>query len=83
MYVTPLQALLQKLSPVDSRGQYIAASNAIDTVLEVGGIGLFFLLRNIGVGSQEIFYLVVLVAGLTMALFMVRIRPHIHKPEWN
>ena len=56
LYVTPLQALLQKLSPVDSRGQYIAASNAIDTVLEVGGIGLFFLLRNIGVGSQEIFY---------------------------
>ena len=83
LYVTPLQALLQKLSPVDSRGQYIAASNAIDTVLEVGGIGLFFLLRNIGVGSQEIFYLVVLVAGLTMALFVVRIRPHIHKPEWN
>ena len=83
LYVTPLQALLQKLSPVDSRGQYIAASNAIDAVLEVGGVGLFYLLRNLGVGAQEIFYLVVLVAVLTMALFVTRIRPHIHKPAWN
>ena len=83
LYVTPLQALLQKLSPVDSRGQYIAASNAIDAVLEVGGVGLFYLLRNLGVGAQEIFYLVVLVAVLTMALFVARIRPHIHKPAWN
>ena len=83
LYVTPLQALLQKLSPAAARGQYIAASNAIDTVLEVLGIGLFFLLRNVGVGAQEIFYLVVLVAVATMTLFIMRIRPHIHKPEWN
>ena len=83
LYVTPLQALLQKLSPPDSRGQYIAASNAIDTVLEMIGIGLFFLLRNVGVGAQEIFYLVVLVAVATMTLFVLRIRPYIHKPEWN
>ena len=52
-------------------------------MLEVGGIGLFYLLRNLGVGAQEIFYLVVLVAVLTMALFVIRIRPHIHKPAWN
>jgi len=83
MYVTPLQALLQKLSPVDARGQYIAASNAIDTIWEVVAIGLFYLLRNVGVGSQEIFFLVVGVAGLTVALFVLKIQPHIHKPEWN
>lgn len=83
LYVTPLQALLQKLSPAAARGQYIATSNAIDTVLEIIGIGLFFLLRNVGVGAQEIFYLVVFVAMATMALFVLRIRPHIHKPEWN
>ena len=83
LYVTPLQALLQKLSPAMSRGQYIATSNAIDTVLEIIGIGLFYLLRNVGVGAQEIFYLVVLVAVATMTLFIMRIRPHIHKPEWN
>ena len=83
MYVTPLQALLQKLSPVDARGQYIAASNAIDTIWEVAAIGLFYLLRNVGVGSQEIFFLVVGVAGLTVALFVLKIQPHIHKPEWN
>lgn len=52
-------------------------------MLEVGGIGLFYLLRNLGVGAQEIFYLVVLVAVLTMTLFVIRIRPHIHKPAWN
>lgn len=83
MYVTPLQALLQKLSPVDARGQYIAASNAIDTVWEGTAIGLFYLLRNVGVGSQEIFFLVVGVAGLTVTLFVLKIQPHIHKPEWN
>ena len=83
MYVTPLQALLQKLSPVDARGQYIAASNAIDTVWEVCAIGLFYLLRNVGVGSQEIFFLVVGVAGLTVTLFVMKIQPHIHKPEWH
>jgi len=83
MYVTPLQALIQKLSPVDARGQYIAASNAIDTIWEVAAIGLFYLLRNVGVGSQEIFFLVVGVAGLTVALFVLKIQPHIHKPEWN
>ena len=83
MYITPLQALLQKLSPEDSRGQYIATSNAIDTILEIVAIGLFFLLRNIGVGSQEIFFLVAGIAAMTMVLFVLRIQPHIHKPEWN
>ena len=75
--------MLQKLSPAAARGQYIATSNAIDTVLEIIGIGFFFLLRNMGVGAQEIFYLVVFVALATMALFVMRIQPHIHKPEWN
>lgn len=83
MYVTPLQALLQKLSPEDSRGQYIAASNAIDTILEVVAIGLFFLLRNIGAGSQEIFFLVSGLAAMTIVLFVIRIQPQIHKPEWS
>ena len=83
MYVTPLQALLQKLSPEDFRGQYIAASNAIDTVLEIIAIGFFFLLRNIGIGSQEVFYLVAAMATITVILFIVKIKPHIHKPEWN
>ena len=83
MYVTPLQALLQKLSPEDSRGQYIAASNAIDTILEVVAIGLFFLLRNIGAGSQEIFFLMSGLAAMTIVLFVIRIQPQIHKPEWS
>ena len=83
MYITPLQALLQKLSPEDSRGQYIAASNAIDTILEVVAIGLFFLLRNIGAGSQEIFFLVSGLAAMAIVLFVIRIQPQIHKPEWS
>ncbi|MDP7010484.1 MAG: MFS transporter [Verrucomicrobiota bacterium] len=83
MFVTPIQALLQKLSPEDSRGQYIAASNAIDTVLEVVAIGLFFLLRNIGVGSQEIFIVVVGISVVAITLYSLKIRPHVHKPEWN
>jgi acyl-[acyl-carrier-protein]-phospholipid O-acyltransferase/long-chain-fatty-acid--[acyl-carrier-protein] ligase len=83
MYVIPLQSLIQKLSPADSRGQYIAASNAIDSVLELSGIGLFFLFRNLGVGSQEIFFLTAGVALLTTILFYWKIRAHIHKPEWH
>ncbi len=83
LYVIPLQALIQKLSPVDSRGQYIGASNAIDAVLEMGGTGLFFLMRQLGVGSQEIFFLTAAIALITVGLFYWRIRAHIHKPEWH
>ncbi len=83
LYVIPLQALIQKLSPIDSRGQYIGASNAIDAVLEIFGTGLFFLMRQLGVGSQEIFFSTAAIALLTVGLFYWRIRAHIHKPEWN
>ena len=83
LYVIPLQALIQKLSPTDSRGQYIGASNAIDAVLEMVGTGLFFLMRQLGVGSQEIFFSTAAIALLTVGLFYWRIRAHIHKPEWN
>ena len=83
LYVIPLQALIQKLSPPDSRGQYIGASNAIDAVLEMVGTGLFFLMRQLGVGSQEIFFSTAAIALLTVGLFYWRIRAHIHKPEWN
>ena len=83
MYVIPLQALIQKLSPVASRGQYIAASNAMDTVMNLCGIGSFFLLRNLGVQSQDIFFLTAFVAMTTSALFFWKIRQHINNPEWR
>jgi acyl-[acyl-carrier-protein]-phospholipid O-acyltransferase/long-chain-fatty-acid--[acyl-carrier-protein] ligase len=83
LYVIPLQALIQKLSPTDSRGQFIGASNAIDAVFEMVGTGLFFLMRQLGVGSQEIFFSTAAIALLTVGLFYWRIRAHIHKPEWN
>ena len=83
LYVIPLQALIQKLSPTNSRGQYIGASNAIDAVLEIIGTGLFFLMRQLGVGSQEIFFSTAAIALLPVGLFYWRIRAHIHKPEWN
>ena len=83
MYVIPLQALIQKLSPVDSRGQYIAASNAMDSVMNLCGIGSFFLLRNLGVQSQEIFFLTALLAMTTSAMFFWKIRQHINNPEWR
>jgi MFS family permease len=83
MYVIPLQALIQKLSPVASRGQYIAASNAMDSVMNLCGIGSFFLLRNLGVQSQEIFFLTAFVAMMTSAMFFWKIRQHINNPEWR
>jgi predicted MFS family arabinose efflux permease len=83
LYVIPLQALIQKLSPTDSRGQFIGASNAIDAVFEIVGTGLFFLMRQLGVGSQEIFFSTAAIALLTVGLFYWRIRAHIHKPEWR
>ena len=83
LYVIPLQALIQKLSPTDSRGQFIGASNAIDAVFEMVGTGLFFLMRQLGVGSQEIFFSTAAIALLTVGLFYWRIRAHIHKPEWR
>ncbi|MBC8325213.1 MAG: MFS transporter [Verrucomicrobia subdivision 3 bacterium] len=83
LYVIPLQALIQKLSPNDSRGQYIGASNAVDAVFEISGTGLFFLMRQLGVGSQEIFFSTAAIALFTVGLFYWRIRAHIHKTEWR
>ena len=83
LYVIPLQALIQKLSPTDSRGQFIGASNAIDAVFEIVGTGLFFLMRQLGVGSQEIFFATAAIALFTVGLFYWRLRAHIHKPEWR
>jgi len=83
MYVIPLQALIQKLSPVDSRGQYIAASNALDAVWNLTGIGSFFLLRNLGVQSQDIFFLTAFLAAVTAGMFFWKILAHIDDPEWR
>ena len=83
LYVVPLQALIQKLAPDDSRGRYIGTANAIDSVLEIGGIALFFVLRNAGMASQDIFYVGGAMGIMALGLFYWKIRRHLNDPEWR
>jgi len=83
LYVVPLQALIQKLAPDDARGRYIGTANAIDSVLEIGGIALFFVLRNAGMASQDIFYVGGVMGIMALGLFYWKIRRHLNDPEWR
>ena len=83
LYVVPLQALIQKLSPDDARGRYIGTANAIDSVFEITGILLFFGVSNLGMPSQDIFFIGGGMSLLALGLFYWKIRRHLNNPEWR
>ena len=83
LYVVPLQALIQKLSPDDARGRYIGTANAIDSVFEIVGILLFFGVSNLGMTSQDIFFIGGGMSLLALGLFYWKIRRHLNNPEWR
>ncbi|TWU00797.1 Lysophospholipid transporter LplT [Stieleria varia] len=74
-YIIPLQALLQKLSPDDERGQFLGTANAVSfTFMTVSGI-LFYLLRPaFGVQPQHMFYICSLLMFLGAAFFLWKLR---------
>jgi len=75
MYVTPLNAILQTVSPDNRRAQFIACSNVIDASLMVLSAAVVFVLIALGVPVAEVLVLVTLTA-LPVGLAVAR-----HAPE--
>ncbi len=74
-YIVPLLALIQKLSPPDERGRYIATSNAISFTFLALASALYWVIRGpFGDQPQKIFLLaaVLLLIGAAVLLFGLR-----------
>ena len=74
LYVTPLNAVLQREAPSARRAQFIACSNVVDSVMMVTAAGLGAAMVAAGLNPAEIFA-VVAVTGLPMALIVARFAP--------
>lgn len=74
LYVTPLNAVLQRAAPDARRAQFIACSNVVDAGLMVGASALGAVLVVAGLNPAQIFA-VVAVSGLPMALIVARFAP--------
>lgn len=77
MYVTPLNAMLQTLTPDETRASYIAASNVIDATFMVASAGIVAVLVAIGVPTAGVLVLLTL-TGLPMSLIVGRHAPDTH-----
>ena len=83
-YIVPLQALLQKLSPDESRGRFLGAAAAMSAFFEIVGIAVFHVARRVfDIPSQRVFLIVGVLALMATLLFYWKVRRHIHKPEWR
>ncbi|MEM1343765.1 MAG: MFS transporter [Pseudomonadota bacterium] len=74
LYVTPLNAVLQSLSPEDRRASYIACSNVIDAALIVLSAVVVAVLVALAVQTTEVLVLVT-VTGLPIAFLVARFAP--------
>jgi len=74
-YIIPLQALLQKLSPDDERGQFLGTANAVSFgFMTVSGL-LYSAIRPLfGDEPQDIFYLSSALMLIGAAFFLWRLR---------
>ena len=82
LYLVPLQALLQKLTPPEKRGQYLGTAAALSAICEVIGIGIFHLFRGyVKVGAPQMF-LIVGAVTLVVTLWVVFFA-RINRPEWR
>jgi len=75
VYVTPLNAILQSVSPNNRRAQFIACSNVVDASFMVLSAVVVAVLLALGVPVTEVLAIVTL-TGLPMALAVAR-----HAPE--
>ena len=74
LYVTPLNAVLQRLSPPSRRARYIACSNVVDASFMVASAGAVALCVALGLGAADILALFAL-SGLAMAVAVARHAP--------
>ena len=83
IYIVPLQALLQKLAPEESRGRIIGTAGALSAVFEVVGIGIFQASKQMfGMESQHVFLALAGVGFVATLIFYWKVRSQINRPEW-
>ena len=83
IYIVPLQALLQKLAPKESRGRIIGTAGALSAVFEVVGIGIFQASKQMfNMDSQQVFLILSGVGLLATLVFYWKVRSQISRPEW-
>jgi len=84
IYIVPLQALLQKLAPKESRGRIIGTAGALSAVFEVVGIGIFQASKQMfNIDSQQVFLILSGVGLLATLVFYWKVRSQINRPEWH
>lgn len=75
LYIVPLQALLQHLSPPDERGRFLGTANALSFVFGSIGLVLFRILRSsVGMPSNRIFLVSGALAFLGTGILLWRMR---------
>ena len=75
MYIIPLQAMLQKLSPDDERGRFLGTANGISfTFLAIGSLLYWIIKPLFGSAPQRIFLVsaVLMFGGAVFFLFKLR-----------
>ena len=83
IYIVPLQALLQKLAPKETRGRIIGTAGALSAVFEVVGIGIFQASKQMfNMDSQQVFLILSGVGLLATLVFYWKVRSQISRPEW-
>lgn len=74
LYVTPLNALLQSLSPPAERARFIAASNVVDAAFMVGSAVLVAVFVALGLRAVDVLALCAL-SGVPVGLAVARYAP--------
>lgn len=74
-YIIPLQALLQKLSPDNERGQFLGTANAVSfTFMTIAGVLYAVIRKSFGNEPQNIFYVCALLMAAGAAFFLWKLR---------
>lgn len=75
LYITPMNAMLQRTAPRNQRARFVACSNVVDSLAMVGSAIFGILLaEGVGLSTTDIF-LVVGFSGVAMAFVAARLTP--------
>ena len=83
-YIVPLQALIQKLAPDQSRGRILGAAGVLVAIFEVVGIGVYQVSREVfDIPPQRIFVVAGSIGLIATLIFYWKVRAKINRPEWR
>lgn len=80
-YVIPLQSLLQKLSPDDSRGRFMGVANAFSFVTIIVGAAIFQGAKVLEIESQHVFYIAAALAAVGTAYYFFLLPPAVREDQ--